>query len=66
MKTPAPAEPGTYWVHLSEGDAIDLASGYVPNVVKAWCLRLLDDVREYERLAARPVRPPVKRTRRTR
>ena len=52
------AEHGTvFWMHLSEADALDLASGYVPNAVKAMCLTMLDWQREDERRAARPTRP---------
>jgi len=51
------AEHGTVFsLHLSEADALDLASGYVPNAVKAMYLTMLDWQREDERRAARPVR----------
>lgn len=43
------------WLEISEDDAPDLCSGYVPNTVKAKCLQMLDYVREDERRAARPV-----------
>lgn len=46
-----------FWVELTEGDAVDIASGFVPNAVKATVLRLLDYRREDERRAERPVKP---------
>lgn len=42
------------WLLISEDDAVDLCSGYVPLTVKAKCLQLLDYRREDERRAARP------------
>lgn len=56
------------WLQVSEDDAVDLCSGYVPLTVKAKCLQLLDYRREDERRAARPVREKpvsVRKTART-
>lgn len=46
----------TFHVELSEDDARDLASGYVPQKVKAMVLTMLDWQRIDARRAARPVR----------
>mgnify|MGYP001607603605 FL=1 len=52
------AEHGTLFsLQLSEADALDLASGYVPQSIQAAVLAMLDWRREDERRAARPVRP---------
>jgi hypothetical protein len=47
-----------YWLQLTEGQMIDLASGYVANAVKAMALQQLDYRREDERRAQRPVQAP--------
>lgn len=53
------AEHGTMFsLELTEADALDLASGYVPTAVKAAILAMLDWTREDERRAARPTRVP--------
>lgn len=50
-------EHGTVFsLQLTEADALDLASGYVPDTIKAGCLAMLDWQREDERRAARPSR----------
>lgn len=56
-KSPAPqsyVEETTYYIQVNEQQALDIASGYVPNVVKAQVLTLLDWVAEDERRANRP------------
>lgn len=45
-----------YALELSEADALDLASGYVPEAVKAMCLAMLDWAEEDQRRAHRPRR----------
>ena len=45
-----------YWLHLTEAQATDLASGYVTNAVKSVLRELLDFRLEDERRAERPVR----------
>ncbi len=45
-----------YFLELTEGQMADLASGFVPNAVKAMAIRDLDQVREDEKRAARPVK----------
>lgn len=44
------------WIHLTEAQAIDLASGYVCGAVKSVIRELLDYQAENERRAARPVK----------
>ena len=46
-----------FYVLLTESQALDLASGYVPNAVKAMCTSMLDWQRQDELRAARPVQP---------
>jgi hypothetical protein len=46
-----------FYVELSDDDAEDVASGYVPTAIKAQVRAMLDWRREDERRAARPVRP---------
>ena len=51
------AEHETEWyVLLNDEQALDIASGYVPNAVKAMVRTMLDWREEDERRAARPVR----------
>lgn len=49
-----------FHIEVSEADALDLASGYVPNHVKAMILTMLDFHAEDARRAARPVRPRLR------
>jgi len=44
-----------FYVLVNEQQAIDLASGYVPNAVKAMVTTMLDWRRQDELRAARPV-----------
>jgi hypothetical protein len=46
---------------FSEEDVLDLASGFVPDTVKAMCLAALDWHREDERRAASPQKPRRRR-----
>ncbi len=51
------AEHGTtFYIEVNEGQALDIASGYVPGSVKAQVRTMLDWQLEDERRAARPVR----------
>jgi hypothetical protein len=50
-----------FHVEVSEGDAVDLASGYVPERVRAMVLTMLDWQRIDERRAERPVRKRTKK-----
>jgi hypothetical protein len=50
------ADEPEYWLLLTEEQAVDICSGFVPNAVKARVLGLLDHQRELERCAARPVK----------
>ena len=43
------------WVHLTEQQATDVASGYVPNAVKSVIRELLEFREEDERRPARPI-----------
>ncbi len=50
------AEHGTeFYVLVTEGQALDLASGYVPDSVKAMVRAMIEWREEDERRAARPV-----------
>ena len=44
------------YLMLTEDEALDVASGYVPNSVKAMARLMLDYAEEDRRRAARPVR----------
>jgi hypothetical protein len=46
---------------FTEGQVLDLASGFVPASLKAAFLAALDWAEEDKRRAARPVQPPKKR-----
>jgi hypothetical protein len=48
-------------VELSESQAADIASGYVPDAVKAMMVCMLDWRRQDELRAQRPIRAPRKR-----
>lgn len=53
---PRMAERGpVFWIEVSEQQATDIASGYVPNAVKAMVTCMLDFRRQDELRAARPV-----------
>jgi hypothetical protein len=49
-----PARVELFYLRVTEGQAIDLASGFVPNVVRAEMLNLLDQRRQDELRATRP------------
>lgn len=48
----------TFYIEVNEAQALDIASGYVPNDVKAAVRTMLDWQEEDRRRAARPVPPP--------
>jgi hypothetical protein len=48
-------ERGVIWLHLSEAQAEDVASGYVPRSIKCVLRELLDYAEEDIRRAERPV-----------
>jgi hypothetical protein len=48
--------PPWFFVRISEHQALDLASGYVPPAVQAMCTTMLDFQRIDEARAARPVK----------
>lgn len=50
-----------FWVQLTEAQALDLASGYVPTAVKAMMLTMLEWNDEDIRKAARPTRRTPRR-----
>lgn len=50
-----------FHLELTEADALDLASGYVPTAIKAACIAGLDWHREDERRAQRPVKKGKRR-----
>ena len=52
---PIPHVPGAYLLRMTEDQAVDLASGFVPSAVKAQIIEMLDAHREDERRAARPI-----------
>ena len=49
-------DPPVYALDLTEAEAIDLASGYVPKTVKVMLLLALDAAEDDRRRAARPVK----------
>lgn len=51
----------TFQFQLSPSQTIDLASGYVPNDVRAMCLAALDWREDDRRRAARPVQKASKK-----
>ena len=57
-------EHGTeFYLLVNEEQALDLASGYVPNAVKAMARTMLDWQEEDRRRAERPMHKPKKRKR---
>jgi hypothetical protein len=53
-------EEPTYYLQLSEAQAQDLASGYVPAAVRSMAAYMIDWFEEDRRRAARPVRKAAK------
>lgn len=51
-----PTHEHTFYVQLTEAQALDLASGYVPTAVKATVRCMLDWQEEDRRRAERPVK----------
>lgn len=49
-----------FYVRCSEGQALDIASGYVPNAVRAMVTTMLDWQRQDALRAERPVKTPKK------
>lgn len=50
-----------FWILVNERQCADLASGYVPDAVKAMASTMLDWEEEIERKAARPVPKPKRK-----
>lgn len=51
----------TFYLELNEGQAADIASGYVPTDIRAMVLWMMDWFEEDRRRAARPVQKPARR-----
>ena len=60
-RTEIHARQGNYWLLLTEAQAVDIASGYVPNAIRAMTRELLEFKEDLERKAARPVRKTRRR-----
>lgn len=48
-----------FHLELTEADAMDLASGFVPMAIRAACIAGLDWERDDQRRALRPVKSPI-------
>lgn len=52
-----------FYLLLTDSQALDIASGYVPDAVQAMCTAMLDWRRQDQLRAARPVQEPPRKRR---